>query len=99
MNRKNKEMAKRTLQIVAGLHIIALLLLIFAGCAAGEVSAAEPGDGNRFTAVKERAPGEGFAIYTYVITDNETGVQYLYIDNGYDGGLTVLQPGDTTAEE
>lgn len=30
----------------------------------------------------------------YIITDSETGVQYLYCQNGYNGGMTVLVDAD-----
>ena len=30
-------------------------------------------------------------LYGYVITDNSTGQQYLYIDSGHAGGLTKLE--------
>ncbi len=33
---------------------------------------------------------------SYIITDNETGVQYLYVGNEYDGGMTVLLDPDGT---
>lgn len=26
----------------------------------------------------------------FIVTDTETGVQYLFVSDGYDGGLTVL---------
>ena len=32
----------------------------------------------------------GFSIGTYVLVDRETGVNYLYANSGYSGGLTVL---------
>ena len=32
----------------------------------------------------------GFALGTTVLVDKETGVNYLYINSGYSGGLTVL---------
>ena len=32
----------------------------------------------------------GFSIGTYVLVDRETGVNYLYCNSGYSGGLTVL---------
>lgn len=32
----------------------------------------------------------GFSIGTYVLVDKETGVNYLYANSGYSGGLTVL---------
>ena len=36
----------------------------------------------------------GFSIGTYVLVDRETGVNYLYINSGYSGGLTVLLDAD-----
>ena len=35
----------------------------------------------------------------FIITDNETGVQYLWVKRGYGAGLTMLQPGTTETEE
>ena len=32
----------------------------------------------------------GFTIGTYVLVDKQTGVNYLYANSGYSGGLTVL---------
>lgn len=32
----------------------------------------------------------GFSIGTYVLVDKQTGVNYLYANSGYSGGLTVL---------
>ena len=37
--------------------------------------------------------------YHVTITDNETGVQYLWIKSGYGGGLTVLQPATEEAKQ
>ncbi len=31
-----------------------------------------------------------FSVSTKVIVDRETGVNYLYVSEGYGGGLTVL---------
>ncbi len=42
---------------------------------------------NRFI-VKEKQ--SGFSIGSYVLVDKQTGVNYLYINSGYSGGLTVL---------
>ena len=36
----------------------------------------------------------GFSIGTYVLVDRETGVNYLYANSGYSGGLTVLVNAD-----
>lgn len=29
--------------------------------------------------------------YAYVLIDNDTGAQYLFVDSGYSGGLTKLE--------
>ena len=34
--------------------------------------------------------GAGFAFAARVLVDTETGVQYLFVHDGYAGGLTVL---------
>jgi len=33
---------------------------------------------------------EGMLSTTSIIVDTETGVNYLFVQNGYSGGLTVL---------
>lgn len=41
----------------------------------------------RFIVVEKQS---GFSIGTYVLVDRVTGVNYLYANSGYGGGLTVL---------
>ena len=36
----------------------------------------------------------GWAIGSYVLVDKQTGVNYLYSQSGYSGGLTVLVDAD-----
>ena len=48
---------------------------------------AKPNKDKRFI-VKEKYGG--FSIGTYVLVDRETGVNYLYANSGYSGGMTVL---------
>ena len=38
--------------------------------------------------IKEKSGG--FSVGTYVLVDRETGVNYLFANSGYSGGLTVL---------
>ena len=52
---------------------------------------AKPNKDKRFI-VKEKYGG--FSIGTYVLVDRETGVNYLYANSGYSGGLTVLVDAD-----
>lgn len=42
---------------------------------------------NRFIVQEKQS---GFSIGSYVLVDKQTGVNYLYINSGYSGGLTVL---------
>ena len=48
---------------------------------------AKPMKNDRFI-VKEKSGS--FSIGTYVLVDRTTGVNYLYANGGYGGGLTVL---------
>ena len=38
--------------------------------------------------IKEKSGG--FSVGTYVLVDRETGVNYLFANSGYSGGMTVL---------
>ena len=49
---------------------------------------AKPNKDKRFI-IKEKEVGWA-AVGTYVLVDRETGVNYLYANSGYSGGLTVL---------
>ena len=48
---------------------------------------AKPMKNDRFI-IKEKSGS--FSIGTYVLVDRETGVNYLYANSGYSGGLTVM---------
>ena len=49
---------------------------------------AKPNKNKRFI-IKEKDVGWA-AVGTYVLVDKQTGVNYLYANAGYGGGLTVL---------
>lgn len=74
--------------------LLLAVLLLCAGCsgvaAAEEVTAEEPESSPRF--IEEQHRGDNSFDYISIITDTETGVQYLYVDGYRSGGLTVLQP-------
>lgn len=74
------------LSLVALLLLALILVLSCTGCAVE--AAAETT--RRFTSESFYGPYVDYLI----ITDNETGVQYLYIDDYNAGGLCVLQPGE-----
>ena len=61
--------------------------LVLAGCAAESEGADEHA---------EESPRFEFERLAddYIITDTETGVQYLYVKIGYAGGMTVLVDAD-----
>ena len=42
----------------------------------------------RFEVIEKQ--GMGLAVHIRVIVDTETGVNYLYVQDGYGGGLTAL---------
>lgn len=83
MNRKHNPLVA-----LVALLLLAVLLLC-AGCS-GAAAAEEPESSPRF--IIEHREKHGSLPHYAVITDTETGVQYLYVKTGYGGGLTVLQP-------
>ena len=82
MNRKHNPWVS----LVALLLLVTLLVTVCTGCGATEAEAEEP---DHFTV--EFIQSER-GIDLCVITDNETGVQYLVVDMYNGAGLTVLQP-------
>lgn len=72
--------------LVALLLLVTLLVTVCTGCNATEAEAEET---ERFTIENV---GGIMCAYAYILTDNETGVQYLYVNGGEGGGLIVLQP-------
>ena len=44
----------------------------------------------RFTFKIAESKGERSTSWTQIVIDTNTGVQYLYLQSGYGGGLTVL---------
>ena len=84
MNRKHNPWVS----LVALLLLVTLLVAICTSCGVTQAEAEEP---DRFTV--ERTDSN--QMDTYIITDKETGVQYLYVSSGYGAGLTVLQPAPT----
>ena len=87
-------MSRKHNPIVALVALILMILLVLActGCEEEEAEAAEAAEPTRFTnEAVTRGGGSGWKDL-YIITDTETGVQYLYVDDYRAGGLTVLQP-------
>lgn len=72
--------------LVALLLLVTLLVTVCTGCG---VKQAEAEETERFTIENM---GGIMCAYAYILTDNETGVQYLYVNGGDGGGLIVLQP-------
>lgn len=90
MNRKHNP--------IVALVALALLtvLLLCAGCNS-TTEAAEPETSQRFS-VEAMTTNERF-MWAYIITDTETGVQYLFTAKDDAGGLTVLQPATDEEED
>lgn len=86
MNRKHNPMVA----LVAMLLLAVILLLM--GCSTPAAAAPEePESSPRFIVTEHQRSANKLTQYA-VVTDTETGVQYLYIKSGNSGGLTVLQP-------
>lgn len=77
--------------LVALLVLITVLVCVCAGCT--EVAAAENETETESRFIIESELGNAFIDGICVITDTETGVQYLFVDGYRCGGLTVLQSG------
>lgn len=77
---------------VALVALILLLVLVVCACTgcADTTEAAEP-TGERF---EVETVGESFGGQVAIITDTETGVQYLWVKSGSGAGLTKLEEGD-----
>ena len=80
MNRKNNPFVS----LVALLLLAMIVIFTCVGCRSQEYATETA---PRFT--KERE-----SDCCTIITDTQTGVQYLYYHAGYGGGLCVLQPGE-----
>lgn len=72
--------------LIALLLLLVLVVCACTGCAT--VEAAEP-ESPRFIAERVESPKY---ITITIITDTETGVQYMFVKDGYGAGLTVLEP-------
>lgn len=84
MNRKHNPLVS----LAALVLLVTILVWICAGCSSAAAAAeTENGHGPRFTI-------ELAGLNLRIITDNETGVQYLAYIQGQGVGLTVLQPGE-----
>ena len=70
--------------------LVALAMLICSGCAAEAAEAKKAPDRFTYEHAGKAPGGDNF----YIVTDTETGVQYLLADVYNGAGLTVLQPGE-----
>lgn len=78
-------MSNKFKKIVVGLIGIAIIASIaLVGCGTEAVASDEP---SRFSE-------ENYDNSNFIITDNETGIQYLYHDGYNAGGMTVLMDED-----
>ncbi len=79
---------------LAALVILAtILVLACAGCSAETAAAETEKTPDRFTIEVATNNGEAHH-HTIIITDTETGVQYLYFKSMNSGGMTVLLQGE-----
>lgn len=88
MNRKHNSL----LSLAALLLLAVILVLICAGCA-DEDQLEMYKKSDRFT-VEWYANNDRTMPDCYIITDTETGAQYLYVSSHNSAGLTQLLPGE-----
>lgn len=88
MNRKHNPWVA----LVALILLATILVMTCAGCHTATTEVAIIKNSDRFTTVRY-FNGDAHDCYI-IITDNETGVRYLYVDGYNSGGLTVLQEGE-----
>lgn len=90
MNRKHNP-------LVAVVALLLLAVILLCTSCSTPAKAEEPESASRF--IIERQVRQELGINSiFIITDTETGVQYLYVDGCYSGGLTVLQPAPEAEE-
>ena len=87
MNRKHNPMVSLAALVLLGV----ILALACAGCKAEDPAAMEPKETMPRFAIEEQFLSPG---WLYIITDTETGVQYLAIHKSQGIGLTQLLPGE-----
>lgn len=93
MNRKHNPI----ISLVAMILLAIVLLLSCNGCETDTAEAAGNENPARFKVERAETDGPGWC---HIITDTETGVQYLYFRTGNGaGGLTVLQTGEEAPNE
>lgn len=103
MNRKRNLMLSLAVKILLGVILGLILAGICGGCAASAEATApvEPVETQETTEINP-APLARFNIEMqiklygelYIITDNETGIQYLAFETGNGVGMTQLLPGE-----
>lgn len=90
MNRKHNPMVS----LAALLLLAVILALTTTGCTLEDPAPMEPQETAetlpRLTYERQKTEWGS----AYIITDNETGVQYLFCTSGYGGGITPLLPGE-----
>lgn len=85
MNRKHNPLVS-----LAALVLLATILVwICAGCGVKAEAASNTSDRLTF----EEA-GRNHILVAYIITDTQTGTEYLLVDLPNGGAMTVLQPGE-----
>lgn len=94
-----EELKKRLLHNVkdykrlACIVLCAVMALMLIGCGKQEEKTDSAQDYRRFNIVSRKV---GIENTTIVLQDKETGVCYLYVKDGYGGGLTVMYNADGT---
>ena len=87
MNRKHNPLVS-----VVALLLLAVILVLVCAVSAGCAATDQEDHSDRIT-FTDAGSGSN-AKYAYILTDTETGVQYLLVKTPTGTALTVLQPGE-----
>jgi hypothetical protein len=97
MNRKHNPMLSLAVKILLGVILALILAAVCGGCAASAEATAPMEPTETVETVLGRFSIEmqmKFYGTLYIITDNETGIQYLAFETGHGVGMTQLLPGE-----
>ena len=75
--------------LIAG-AVVVMMVASLSGCDGSTISTTEavPDVNDRF--IEIMTDDRGLPGYSYIYVDRETGVMYLFVKDGYGGGLTVM---------
>lgn len=75
--------------LIAGVAVI-MMVASLSGCGSTTVGTTETSPNGEDRFIEIRTDDSAIGSWTDIYVDKETGVMYLFVKNGYGGGLTVM---------